>query len=161
MGLTVAAAAGCGGKDDPAARGRDDYRDVYRRAMLSVAERDLEALWPLLTENGRQGLERVLRQWQGMLAGGEGGELLLQRVRERLPGVTDEEIAAAARGSLADAWRFFLRADPRPAAPKQAGMEVAPDGRGVRLLYESPDGTIREVRLVQRPSGWYVDLLQL
>ena len=160
LGLAIGLVA-CGAEKDAAREGRGDFRAVYQSALDAVAARDLEALWPLLTENGRQGLERELRLWQKMLAGGDGNAILLQRLRERLPDVTDEEIAAVARGSLLDAWRFFLRADPHPARPKGSGMELAPDGRSVRMLYQGPDGTIREVRLVQRPSGWYVDLLQL
>jgi len=159
--LLLGAAAGCGGDKDGNGVDRSDFRDVYQQAMDAVGARDLQALWPLLTESGRQGVERELRQWQAILGGGEGSELLLPQLRERMPGVTDEQIAAVAQGSLADAWRFLLTADPHPARPKAAGMEIAPDGRRVRMNYHGPDGTIREVRLVQRPSGWYVDLLQL
>ncbi len=162
LGVLVLAAGvlGCG-SENGASTGRDDFRSVYQQAMDAVGARDLQALWPLLTENGRQGVERELRQWQAMLAGGEGSELLRQRLRERLPEVTDAQVAQVARGSLADAWRFFLTADPHPARPKPAGLEIAPNGRSVRMHYLGPNGTMREVRLVQRPSGWYVDLLQL
>lgn len=160
-GLFLAALLlGCGG-DEGTATGRNDFRAVYQQAMDAVGTRDLQALWPLLTESGREGVKRELRQWQSMLAGGEGSELLRQRLRERMPDVTDEQVARVARGSLADAWRFFLTADPHPARPKPAGLEIAPNGRSVRMHYLGPNGTTREVRLVQRPSGWYVDLLQL
>ena len=158
-GLVLVLAA-CGDSSDGV--DRNDYRTVYADAMRAVAARDLTALWPLLTVNAQQGVESELRGFQKMLGGGgEGGELLLQHVRERLPDVTDERITLAARGTIQDAWELLLEADPRPAKPKSAGMEIAPDGRSVRMLYAGPDGTIREVRLVQRPSGWYVDLLQL
>ena len=161
LAVLLAGLAACGDSGGSAGPDRSEYKTVYRLAMQAVADRDLEALWPLLTEHGRQGVERELRQFQAALGGGEGAELLLPLVRERVPDVTAEEIALAAGGTLPDVWRFLLKADPREAEPKQAGLELAPDGRGVRMLYHGPDGTIREVRLVQRPSGWYVDLLQL
>jgi hypothetical protein len=157
--LALLLAAACG--KDEGGLDRSRYDDVYRAAMQAIADRDLGALWPLLTPQGRDKVERDLRDWQERLRDPEQGAYILDQVRRRLPDVTDGEIERARYGTIRDAWEFFLRADPRPASPPSRGLRVAPDGKTVHLDYADPTGTQRTVRLRQLPAGWFVDDLQL
>lgn len=152
--LLCASAASCGKRE---AVDRTCYTSVYEAAMQAVADRDLKALWPLLTERGRENVERHLRAWQAGLS----GPFLLERIRERRGEVDADEIELARHGTIEDVWRFFLEADPRPARPPQKGLRIAPDAKTVTIDYADPTGTIRSVRLIQTPTGWYVDDLQL
>ncbi|MFV1959728.1 MAG: hypothetical protein ACC662_09995 [Planctomycetota bacterium] len=159
LGLLVLVLVACGDRGDRP--DRSDFQGVFDRAMEAVAAADLDALWPLLTEGGRGQIERELRSWQKALRDPARRPVILRLVRERRGEVSEEEVELAGRGTIRDAWRFFLRSDPREARPRKAGFEVAADGRSATILYLDPRGVQRAVRLVQRPSGWYVDELQL
>jgi hypothetical protein len=142
---------------------RGSFQAVHDAAMRAVAAADLDALWPLLTERGRQAVERELRGWQERLRDPEQGAHVLRLARENL-GVEEldpAEIERARYGSIEDAWRFFLRVDPRSSDPPQKGLRVDPGGDLVVIDYENVRGEIRQVRLVRKVSGWYIDDLQL
>lgn len=150
---------GCGhGPDAPDLPG---YEIVYRRAMKAVADRDLAALWPLLTADGRDRVEHSLRTWQAQLRDPDKRAYALRLLRQRHIEVTDAELERAGRGTLEQAWTFFLRADPRPPDPPRRGIKVDPHGRSVQIEYQAPSGDLRTVRLVQTGAGWFVDDLQL
>ena len=148
--------ASCG---DAARVDRDDYRSVYSAAMAAVAAKDLDALWPLLTDRARQGVEREMRAWQAMLRDPGTGPRILTIVRERRSTVTAADLDRVAKGSVRDAWTLYLEAEPRSPTPKRAGTRACPER--VTILYEAPYGASRAVELIRRPGGWFVDLLQL
>ena len=157
--LLLVGLAACGGDDGGLDRSR--YRTVYDAALQAVHDRDLKALWPLLTENGKDKVQRDLRAWQAQMRDEEKGARILALALESLGSLDPAEVERAKTGRIEDAWAFLLRADPRPARPPTKGLRAAKDGRHVELDYQDPRGALRTVRLVQRADGWYVDELEL
>jgi hypothetical protein len=149
--------AACGGP-----RGDDPQRSaqaVFDASMAAVAAADLDALWPLLTEPARAGVEKQLAYWQKQFSDPDTGAFLREEIRRRLGPIGEDRFELAAKGSLRDVFRLMMEADPRPAKPKQRALVVSSDGKQVRIRYDSPSGDqVKEVEalLVQRPSGWYV-----
>ncbi len=99
---------------------RDSYESVYAGAQRAVAAADLEALWPLLSAEGQKSLQRVLEDWQSGLQDEVRGRFILERIEERRGPLDPLEVERARYGELADAWRFYLAAEPRPGAPPGA-----------------------------------------
>lgn len=160
LGLALLTACGDGGKGDP----RASAQGTFDAAMRAVAAADLDALWPLLTESAREGVERELRHWQTRFEDPDEGRFLRAQIRRRLGPVGEDRFELAAKGSLRDVFQLMMEADPRPADPKQHAYLVEENGRRVRIRYESPSGDqskLVEAVLVQRDSGWYVASLQL
>lgn len=157
-GLVLGGVAGCGG---PEGLDRSRYQSVFEAAMQSVHDADLNALWPLLTEHGRDQVTKKMRTWQAMLRDPEKRERIRSLAEEHLGDVSNEELDRVGRAPLAEAWSFFLKADPRPARPTQRSFRASKDGRTVLIEYEDPRGTLAGIELVQRADGWYVNDLGL
>lgn len=140
---------------------RSQYQPVFDAAMRAVAARDLEALDPLLSTEGRRRLQETLRDFQHRLQDPVQGERILELVAEQRGGVDPAELDAARHGSLEDAWTFLLLSDPRPAVPPRQAPRRLPAGDGMIIEYADPRGTLRTVTLRARDGVWAVDELQL
>ncbi|MHC5009323.1 MAG: hypothetical protein ACYTG6_00055 [Planctomycetota bacterium] len=140
---------------------RSNFLTVFHRAMAATADKDLDALWPLLTPDGQIRVEKNLIDWQNGLQDPARFEEILRRIRAYYGEVSEAEIALARDGTLKDVWRFYLTVDPRPADPRMGRIELAEDERHARVFYEDPRGTLRVVRFVLRRGGWYIDDFQL
>lgn len=150
--------AGCGG---PGGVDRSHYQPVFDAAMQAVSARDLPALEALLSPAGQQGLEATLLDFQHRLQDPEQGALILELAAERRGAIDPGELDAARHGTLAAAWHFLLRSDPRPSVPGRQAARRLPDGAGVVVEYADPRGTLRMVTLSERDGHWAVDDLQL
>jgi len=148
--------AACGGGVD-----RSSPDAVYDAAMRAVAKHDLAGLRALLTEAGRRRLDADLRDFQKRLVDPVQGRFILERAAERRERIDPTEIERARHGDLEDAWRFLLRADPRPVAPARRPTRLEPGGDRAVVEYEDPQGTLRAVRLLRTEEGWAVDELGL
>ena len=140
---------------------RSDYQPVFDAAMRAVARRDLAALEPLLSPDGRRRLEETLRDFQHRLQDPVQGRLILDLAVERRGAIDAAEVETARHGTLEDAWSFLLRSDPRPSVPARQAARRLAGGDGVVVEYADPRGTLRTVTLRARDGVWAVEELQL
>lgn len=153
--------AACG--DEPP-RPRDSFQGTFDAAMEACHRGDLQALWPLLTLRAQEGVEQTLRDWQRRFRDPAEGPHIRALIEERLGPLEDAAFERAAQGAIQDAFRLMIRADPRPARPRQVGIEVEKDGRTVRIRYLATSGGQSHEAvavLLRRDSGWLVDELWL
>lgn len=159
--LALLLLAACGEEAPPH---QATFQGTFDVAMQACHDGDLEALWPTLTLRAQEGVERTLRDWQRRFRHPEEGPHIRALIEERLGPLDDATFDRAARGTIQDAFGLMMRADPRPARPRQRGIEIEKDGRTVRLRYETTSGgqTHEAVAvLVRRQTGWYLDELWL
>lgn len=140
---------------------RSQYQSVFDAAMRAVARRDLQALDPLLSEEGRRRLQATLGDFQHRLQDPVQGKLILDLVEERRGPVDTADLDEARHGSLEAAWRFLLFSDPRPEVPDAQASRPLPGGDGVVVEYADPRGTLRTVTLRPQDGVWAIDDLQL
>ncbi len=143
---------------------RSAWQPVFYAAMRAFHEHDIDQLWPLLDEKGREMVERDLRSWQSRLLDPKEGPGIRDRIRRRRPDVTDETVELAARGTLRDVFSLLFEVDPRPERPPTHGVQLAPDGKSVTVLFECPSGAETKIvpaLLVQTGAGWFLDRIQL
>ena len=148
----------CG--EEKVERPQASFMGTFEAAMQACHDADLDRLWPLLTLRAQEGVTRTLRDWQKRFRDPEEGPYLRGLIEERVGTLSDEAFDRAAAGTIQDAFRLMIRADPRPAKPTQTGIEISKDGATVKLRYVIPsDGQARTVvaTLVRRDSGWYLD----
>lgn len=149
----------CGGQD-PKPRPQATFQGTFSAAMKACHDADLDALWPFLTMRAQEGVKKTLRNWQRRFQDPEEGPFLRGLIEERLGTISQAEFDQAATGSIQDAFRLMIRADPRAEKPRQIGIEISKDGATVKLRYVSTSGgQPREdvATLVRRDSGWYLD----
>jgi hypothetical protein len=96
-----------------------------------------------------------------MLRDAEKGPLILAEVRRLRPETTDAELEAARSGSIADVWRFFLKAKPRPPNPPKTALRLVPSGTEAEVGYMDVHGTERVVILRKQDGRWRIDYLPL
>lgn len=148
----------CGGEDAP--RPQSTFQGTFDAAMQACHEGDLSALWPYLTLRAQEGATKTLRDWQRRFRDEKEGPYIRSLIEERLGPLGDGDFERAATGTIQDAFRLMIRADPRPARPQQVGVEIEKDGRTVRIRYLStssgqPHETV--ATLIHRDSGWFLD----
>ena len=152
----------CG--DEPVERPQATFQGTFSAAMQACHDADLDRLWPLLTLRAQEGVKKTLRHWQRRFQDPEEGPFLRGLIEERLGPLSEEAFTRAATGTIQDAFQLMIRADPRPAKPRQLGIEIDKDGATVRIRYVTTSGgQEREdvATLVQRDSGWYLDAFWL
>ena len=162
--LAVLTLPGCGG-DRAEEIDRSSPTTVFGLAMKAVHERDLPALWELLSPDGRVRVEQNLKDWQRRLSDPEAWPDLERRIRAALEengAELDPVLLERARtGKLADVWTFYLTVDPWPRIPPLENIETTEDEQWVRVLYKNPHGTIVPMLLKKTPRGWFVDRIEL
>jgi hypothetical protein len=155
--LTLAALlSGCGGEESGT---RDQVNRVYERAMRAVHAADWSALEAELTKEARFTLQRDLTRLSSRLAHPDDGTREREIARARLGAEAEAAIAEASSGSLPAALAFFVRISPRDEVPARKAFKQ--DKFQAEILYALGDGTLRPIRFVRKPDGWYVSELQL
>ncbi len=149
--------AACGA-DEPEDLHADPVR-VFDRAMQAVHAGDWKSLRPLLTKQARANLERDLTRLRRRLAHEQDGKNERRIAKARLGADYEAELGRATTGGLGDVLRFFVRISPRPAKPKTQRKQF--EKFRAEILYADDEGTLRPVRLIRRPEGWFIDDLQL